>query len=163
MGGKKDKQKDPSSNTSRTGHNILIPAVPPCFAIASALLQDAITSLALNAGVTLQNTLKLYSSIWLHPQWSICRSASLPGSQLPGLSVSASTDLISISTVCGLLWSCAYCTTTCRSRQHFLTKKLPQINKQALFVKLVTKNTRAYARLGSKQKWEGVGLFNYRG
>lgn len=42
---------------------MLIPAVPPCFAIPSALLQDAITSLALNAGVTLQNTLKLYSSI----------------------------------------------------------------------------------------------------
>ena len=44
----------------------------------------------------------------------------------------------------------------------FLQKKLPQINKQALFVKLVTKKYPSLRKARVKAM-RGVGLFNYRG
>ena len=84
---------------SRTGYKYLYLRYHLASPYIGALSQNADTFLTLNAGVTLPNTLAY--AIWQHPQRSIYQPASLSGFHPPELSVSASADLISVSTVCG--------------------------------------------------------------
>ena len=91
--------KKPAPDCSRTGENYIYLRYHLVSLQCSALSQSANTPLVLNADVTLADT--LVKTISPYPQRSIYRTASLSGSQHPELSVSASFDLISVSTVCG--------------------------------------------------------------